>query len=92
MDEMAQTVHGLRERCHDVTMSFLRTDLEIAHTFCNLAKSSQDPDRFNMLVRAAHSAVETVSTFMWKTKLDPRELDHLTAKLELLKFELESLD
>ena len=36
-------------------------------------------------------ALDAVRKFMWSVELEPEELDQLTAQLELLKFELESV-
>lgn len=91
MDELIQRIHALRERSDEVMVSFLWTDLEMADTFYRLAKSSEDPNLLSKNLRAARIAVETVSKFIWKANLTPRELDHLTAQIERLKFELENV-
>jgi uncharacterized coiled-coil DUF342 family protein len=92
MNELVQKIHALRERSDEVMGNFLRTDLELAHTLYRLAMSCEDPDLFSKRLRAAQTALETVSKFMWKANLTPRELDQLTAQIERLKFQLERSD
>ena len=91
MGELIRKAQALRQRSNDLIVSFLQTDLEVAHTFYGLAKYTQDPDIFRKRVRTAQTAVETVSSYMWKVNLQPQELNELTAQIERLKFELENL-
>jgi hypothetical protein len=89
MDVLAQ-ICALRERSRQLMVSFLSADLDYGCTLCRLAKRT--PERSTERLHAAHTAVDTVTNFMWKAHLEPSERDELTTKVERLKFELESVE
>jgi len=70
---------------------FLQTEVALGHTRCSLARLSRDAALSRRRVRAAQAAIDTVNKFMWKINLEPRELDQLTAQIERLKFELNTV-
>jgi hypothetical protein len=88
MDVVAQT-RALRERSQRLTVEFLHADLDYAHTLCRLAKRT--PERLAERLHAAQTALDAATRFMWKANFKPSELEELTAKVERLRFELESV-
>jgi hypothetical protein len=90
MDALGQNVLALRERTAQVMRAFLQTELEFGHSLCKLAKRSREQGFSVRYHRAAHTALDAVTTFMWKTNLEPSELGQLTAQIERLKFDLSS--
>jgi hypothetical protein len=89
MEVLVQT-RALRERTQQLTVEFLHADLEYGHTLCRIVK--RNPERLAERLQAAHTVVDTVTNFLWKAHLEPSELDELTAKVERLTFELESVE
>ncbi|HXM16680.1 MAG TPA: hypothetical protein VN933_15655 [Candidatus Eremiobacteraceae bacterium] len=89
MDVLAQT-RALRERSRQVIVAFLSADLDYGYTLCRLAKRT--PERLAERLHAAQTALDAATRFMWKANLKPSELEELTAKVERLKFELESVE
>jgi hypothetical protein len=90
MDAFAQNILALRERTAQVMRAFLLTELELGHSLCKLAKCTREQEFSEQYHRAAHTALDAVTTFMWKANLEPSELGQLTAQIEYLKFELSS--
>jgi hypothetical protein len=89
VDVLEQT-RALRERSRQLILSFISADVDYGYTLCRLAKRT--PERSTERLRPAQTVLDTATTFMWKTKLEPNELDELTAKIERLKFELKSVE
>jgi hypothetical protein len=90
MDALEQNLLALRERTAQVMRAFLQTELEFGHSLCKLAKRSREQGLSVQYNRAAHTALDAVTTFMWKANLKPGEVGELTAQIECLKFELSS--
>ena len=88
MDALAHSVLALRERTAQVMRAFLQTELDFGHSLCKLAKHSREQEFSAQYHRAAHTALDAVSTFMWRANLEPSELAQLTVQIERLKFEL----
>jgi hypothetical protein len=89
MDLLAQT-RALRERSWQLMMSFISTDLDYGCTLCRLVKRT--PERLAERLHAAQTALNAATEFMGKANLKPSELDELTAKIERLRSELESVE
>jgi|ERR1700722_1204563 hypothetical protein len=88
MDVLAPT-RALRERSQRLTVEFLHADLDYGYTLCRLARRT--PERLTERLHAVQTVLNAATKFMWKTNLKPSELEELTAKIERLKFELESV-
>ena len=88
MQWLEQNLIALQERRKETMASFLQTELSLGHTFCSLAKMSQEPALVRRRLLAAQAALDALSKFMWKANLEPRELDQLNAQIERLEFEL----
>jgi hypothetical protein len=89
MDVLEQT-RALRKRSQRLTVEFLYADLDYGYTLCRLA--TRTPERLVERLQAAHTVLDTVTKFIWKAHFEPSELGELTAKVERLKFELESVE
>jgi hypothetical protein len=89
MDVLSQT-RALRERSRHLTVSFISADLDYGYTLCRLAKRT--PERLTERLHAAQSALDAATSFMWKANLKTSEREELTAKIERLRFELESVE
>jgi hypothetical protein len=63
MDALAHNIL-LRKRAAQVAAAFLQTEIEVGHTFCQLAKCSQDDDLATKHLRQAKDALESVSKYM----------------------------
>jgi hypothetical protein len=88
---MAQNILALRDRTDQVMTAFLQTELEFGHALCKLAKRNRDQQElFGQYLRGAHTALEAVTTFIWRSNLEPSELGQWMAQIERLKFELAS--
>ena len=91
MNELALSVISVRENAREVMVQFLRTELAAARTLCHLARVHRHSGSADERLRMAQKALDAVSRFMWTARLEPQELNHVTAQLELLRFELESI-
>jgi hypothetical protein len=89
MDLKAQ-IRALRERSRRLMVTFLSADLDYGYTLCQLVKRS--PERLTERLHAAQIVLDTATRFIWKANLKPGEIAELTAKLDRLKFELESVE
>jgi hypothetical protein len=89
MDMLAQT-RAFRERSRQLMVSFISTDLDYGCTLCRLAKRT--PERSTERLHAAQTALDAATRFMGKANIKPSELKELTAKIERLRFELESVE
>ena len=89
MDVLAQN-RALRERSRHLMVSFISADLDYGYTLCQLAKRT--PERLTERLHAAQSALDAATSFMRKANLKTSELEELTAKIERLRSELESVE
>jgi hypothetical protein len=89
MNLLTQT-RALRERTRQLMVSFISADLNYGYTLCQLAKRT--PERLAERLHAAQSVLDTAIEFMWKANLKPSEIAELTAKVERLRFGLESVE
>jgi hypothetical protein len=81
---------ALRERTWQLMVSFISADLDYGYTLGRLAKRT--PERSTERLHAAQSVLDTAIEFMWKANLKPSEIAELTAKVERLRLELESVE
>ncbi len=91
MDEVARSFVAVRRRTRQVMREFLRTELAAARILCTLAKVNSRSASADEHLRRTRIAIDEVGRFMWSVRVQPRELDQLTAQIELLRFELESV-
>lgn len=89
MDALALSIVNVRESTRRVMVQFLHTELASGRMWCRLAK--RDWKASSDCLRQTRLAIETVGKFMWTARLEPQELNDLTAQLELLKFEFDSV-
>jgi len=89
MDVLAQT-RALQDRSRQLMVSLISTDLDYGCTLCQLAKRT--PERLAERLQAAQRALDAATRFMGNANLKPGELEELTAKIERLRFELESVE
>jgi hypothetical protein len=77
----------LREQFQDNQVQFLLTELEVAATFCKVAKSSADPEKIKRNVANARVAYKTALRFARGAHFDAnseREFDSRLAHLKSL--------
>jgi hypothetical protein len=73
-------------------IEFLYVDLELAFVICEHAKRTpRNTKQFESRLRVASTAVDDLSKRLWSVRPDPADLDQITAQIERLKFEVESL-
>ena len=87
---MLTQTRALRERSRRLTVTFLSADLDYGYTLCQLVKRT--PARLTERLDAAQSALDTATKFIWKANLKSSEIAELTAKVERLRLELESVE
>jgi len=85
-------IDAVLERAERARTNFLCADIELGLTFCHLAKRAEDHGSYNRRLQLANRVLEVCCESIWKVKLKPHDLDQLTAKVELLRLELESVD
>ena len=91
MLDLALSVVNVRESTRRVMVQFLHTELASGLTWCRLTKRDPDGAASSERLRMTRLAIEAVGKFMWTARLEPQELNDLTAQLELLKFEFDSV-
>jgi hypothetical protein len=87
IDELLAT----RERMNRTSVEFLKTDLETALTFVQIARKTSDDSRRKRTCRAARKAYETLEKFVNKVDLSIEQGQKLALGLKRLKSELEVL-
>lgn len=87
MDELL----AARERMNRASVEFLKTDLETALTFVQIARQTTDASRRRRTCRAARKAYDTLERFVRKVDLSAENGQHLTLGLKRLRYELEGL-
>lgn len=76
---------------NDVTADFIRTELELADTFCNLALES-DAERRQQHLFNAHRALDEAFHTLTKVEMTEKDLEGIIIKIEEVKAILESLE
>ena len=72
-------------------VQFLRAELASGRTWCRLTKQDPSAVASTERLRMTRLAIEAVGKFMWTARPEPPELNDLTAQLEMLKFEFDSV-
>jgi hypothetical protein len=73
-------------------IKFLYVDLELAFVICEQAKRTpRNTEQFQSRLEVVATAVDDLSKRLWSVRPDPADLDQITAQIERLKFEVESL-
>jgi hypothetical protein len=78
-------------RSKNTILEFVRVDLELTFTFCDLAKRATDEESRTRRIRVVQRSIVILTALTWKANLEPWELNQTTARLERLKFELENI-
>jgi len=81
----------LREQFQANQVQFLLTELETGITFCNVAKSSADPEKIKRNVANACEAYKTLLRFAGRAHFDANSKSEFDNKLERLKSRLRDL-
>ena len=81
----------LREQFEGNQIQFLLTELDTATTFCNVAKSSQDPEKTKRNVANACDGYKTVQKFAPNAHFDAESKAEFDDKLTHLKSLLREL-
>ena len=79
------------QRHSDVAADFIRIELELADTFCNLALESSAERRQQYLFNA-HRALDAAFHALAKVEMNEKELEGIITKIEEVKALLESLE
>lgn len=66
-------------------VNFIKTDLDVALTFAQIASQTGDRDKAVRNQRNARKAYDTLVRYMDSASLDRSDLDAITRKLALLK-------
>lgn len=75
----------LREQFETNQVQFLLIEVETAMTFCDVAKTSADPDRMSRNIANARTAYDTLLKFMDRVHFDAnskKEFDYKFARLQ----------
>lgn len=89
--EIAKANELEMQRHNDVAADFIRTELELADTFCNLALECP-PERRQQHLFNAHRALDAAFHALAKVEMNEKELEGILAKIEEVKALLESLE
>jgi hypothetical protein len=81
----------LREQFERNRAQFLITELSTALTFCEVAKSSDDPEKTRRNVKNAREGYDTVLKFQDGVQLDAQAKTEFENKFSHLKSELQAL-
>jgi len=81
----------VREQFHDNQIQFLLTELEVATTFCKVAKSSADPEKIKRNVANARVAYQAVLRFARGAHFDANSESDFASRLAHLKSLLRDL-
>jgi hypothetical protein len=79
-----------RERRDDLARDFIRIELELADTFCNLAHESHSPEKARQHRFNARRAIDAALNALTKVEIDAQERDGFLAKIESLDARLGS--
>ncbi len=79
----------LMDSTNSIGIDFLRTDLEAAQTFINVAETSSSPETQVRNYGKALEGYRTVLHFLPRVLPSPEELADIRGKLEKIKLQLE---
>jgi hypothetical protein len=89
-DVRAKTFEEHRGAFEHNMIAFLQTEVELANTFINIAKTDEE-EKAGRRRSHARKAYDTVLYFLGKIRLSEDEKRHFAGNLEALKSELEKL-
>lgn len=81
-----------RQRREMIGTDFIRTELELADTFCKLALNSHSAERKRQHEFNAHRALEGAMHTLTKVHLKDKEAEGVVAQIEEVKTLLEALE
>jgi len=90
LDEPSKATELEKQQHTDVTADFIRIELELADTFCNLVLESRT-ERQQHLVNARR-ALDAAFHALAKVEMNEKELEPIITKIEEVKALLESLE
>jgi hypothetical protein len=77
--------HTLEDRVNATRMRFIRVELELAETYCNLAAEMIDEDKSQRNTMNAQNALDTAQRFLRLVQMTNRETQSFLAKVADLK-------
>jgi hypothetical protein len=89
--ELRRSSARLREQFEDSRVQFLLTELDTATMFCNVAKSSDDPQKVSRNLQNAVEGYETVLKHKHDARFDERSKSEFDSKLAHLQSLLKEL-
>ena len=82
----------LRSANEAASVAFVSAQLDLALTFCRIARTARPTDHKQRSLKSARKAYNNALRYMFKLKMSHPEFDQITARAERLKLELESLE
>ena len=87
---MSEQRHTPERNVLDTMADFVSVELDLAKTFCDLARSYQNEERSGRALGRAWIALESALSYMWKLRMEHNLFDEMTARAERLRLELEA--
>jgi hypothetical protein len=93
MESLDEQIRRLYEHNQRAATNLVFAEIDIGLTFCRISKSTpKSGKKYERALRRAREALRLANKYMWKLEMRHPEFDQMMAQLELLKFELDSIE
>jgi hypothetical protein len=93
MDRVEDQIRRLYERNQEAATSLVFAEIDIGLTLCRISRSWEKSEpRYVRALARARNALRLAEKYMWKLEMRHPQFDQMMAQLELLRFELRSIE